>query len=381
MFLACASRRAWAALCRFYLVRIEIDSSMQKKFLFMMRRWLIAAAPLTMLAALPFPAAAAGTASGTVISNSVVLQCNLCGPSGMSSGAVSFVVDNKVNVAVADSDGAATGVTAGQLSAVTTFNVTNLGNTAQDYSLTAANIAGGAVLYGGTDNFDASACVVRVESGATPGYDAADTAGYIDELAPDANRVVYVVCNIPASQASGDQAVVSLAVTTLQGGAPGMQGAVAVATPGADTPAAVDIVFVDAPGSDDAARDGRHSARDAYRLGSPATLGKTVANVQDPYGCSAASGCKIVRGSILTYRIELVVPSGGNVSGLVLSDPIPPNMAYVPGSIVVNGAAKTDAADGDKADFGITSPNTVTVSPGTVSAPLTYWFTFRATIN
>lgn len=346
----------------------------------MTRGWLIAGT-LAMLAALPHAAHAAGTASGTVINNSVVLQCSLCGASGISSGAVSFVVDNKVNVAVADSDGAATSVIAGQLAAVTTFSVTNLGNTVQDYSLAAANVTSGAALYGGTDNFDAAACIVRVESGAAPGYDAADTASYIDELASDASRLAYVVCNIPASQASGDQAIVSLTAATLQGGTPGMQGAATVATVGADSPATVDVVFVDGMGSDDAARDGKYSGRDAYRLGTPATLSKTVANIQDPSGCSAASGCKIVRGSILTYRIELIVPAAGNVSGLVLTDPIPPNMTYVPGSIVVNGAAKTDAADGDKADFGITSANTVTVAPGTVAAPLTYWFTFRATIN
>ncbi len=341
--------------------------------------WRVAAATLAMLVA---PAAlAAGTASGTLISNSALLQCSVCGAGGMSSSAASFVVDNKVNLAVTEGDGLPTSATAGQAAAITAFNVTNLGNTVQDYSLAAANIASGAVLYGGADNFDASACIARVESGATPGYDAADTATYIDELAPDASRIVYVVCNIPANQANGDQAIVNLSAATLQGGTAGAQGAVVVATPGADTPTAVDIVFVDAPGSDDAARDGRHSARDAYRLGSPATLSKTVTNVQDPYGCSAASGCKIVRGSILTYRIELVVPGGGSVSGLVLSDPIPAAMTYVPGSIVVNGAARTDAADGDKADFSITAANTVTVSPGTLAAPLTYWFTFRATIN
>ncbi|HLY97080.1 MAG TPA: hypothetical protein VKO66_07665, partial [Sideroxyarcus sp.] len=134
-------------------------------------------------------------------------------------------------------------------------------------------------------------------------------------------------------------------------------------------------------GSDDAGRDGRHSARGAYLLGTPVTLSKTIANIQDPSGCSAASGCRVVRGSILTYRIELVVPGAGNVSGLVLTDPIPADMTYVPDSIVVNGAPRTDAADGDQADSGITSANTVTVSPGSVTAPLTIWFTFRTTIN
>jgi uncharacterized repeat protein (TIGR01451 family) len=143
----------------------------------------------------------------------------------------------------------------------------------------------------------------------------------------------------------------------------------------------VDVVFADAAGSDDAARDGRHAARDAYRLGAPVTLSKTVVNVQDSSGCSAASGCRIAPGSIVTYRIELVAPVPGSVDGLVLADPIPSGMSYVPDSIVVNGTAKTDAADGDQADFGVTSANTVTVAPGNVVAPLTIWFTFRATIN
>jgi uncharacterized repeat protein (TIGR01451 family) len=352
-----------------------------QRIMFMARKWLMVAGILVMPAVVPSSARAAGTASGTPVSNSVLLQCSLCGAGGITSAAAPFVVDNKVNVSVTDGDGAATSAVAGQASAVSAFTISNLGNTVQDYSLTAANIASGAALFGGTDNFDAAACMVRVESGATPGYDAADTATFIDELVPDASRTVYVVCNIAASQAGGDLAIVSLAAATLQGGTPGMQGGATAATIGVDTPATVDIVFVDAVGSDDTGRDGRHSARGAYLLGTPVTLSKTIANIQDPSGCSAASGCKVVRGAILTYRIELVVPGAGNVSGLVLTDPIPADMTYVPDSIVVNGAAKTDAADGDQADFGITSANTVTVSPGSVSAPLTIWFTFRTTIN
>lgn len=349
--------------------------------MFLARKWLMAAGILVMPVVAPSSAHAAGTASGTLVSNSVLLQCSLCGAGGIASAAAPFVVDNKVNVSVTDSDGAATSVVAGQASAVSAFTISNLGNTVQDYALAGTNIASGAALFGGTDNFDAAACRVRVESGTAPGYDAADTATFIDELAPDASRTVYVVCDIAASQAGGDLAIVSVAAATMQGGTPGLQGAVMAATAGADSPATVDIVFVDAPGSDDAGRDGRHSARGAYLLGTPVTLSKTIANIQDPSGCSAAAGCKIARGSILTYRIELVVPGAGSVTGLVLTDPIPPDMTYVPDSIVVNGAKKTDAADGDQADFGITSPNTVTVSPGSVTAPLTIWFTFRATIN
>ncbi len=325
-------------------------------------------------------AQAAGTASGTLISNTVLLQCDLCGPGGTPSNTASFVVDNKVNVTVAESDGAATPVVAGQPAAVTRFTVTNNGNAVQDYALAVANVASGASLFGGTDNFDASACFARVESGAVPGFDPTDSESFIDELAPDASRTAYVACSIPAGLSANDQAIVSLVATTLAGTAPGVQGAV-VMQDSANDPATVQVVFADDAGSDDAVRDGIYSARDAYRVGALLSLSKSVTHVQDPFGCSAPSGCRIVPGAMLTYRIDVVASGSGTLDDLVLSDPIPANMSYVPGSLIVDGVPRTDAADTDLADFGVSQPNTVTVSPGSVSAPLTSWFSFRATIN
>ena len=52
---------------------------------------------------------------------------------------------------------------------VTTFLVTNTGNTVQDFALASANRANGTVLFGGTDNFDATACAQFVESDGTAG--------------------------------------------------------------------------------------------------------------------------------------------------------------------------------------------------------------------
>ena len=443
---------------------------------------------------------AAGTLSGTAISNTALLQCNFCGV-GISSNTPLFVVDRKVNVTVGEVSGAATAVSANQSASVTDFIITNNGNAVQDYSLTAANNTSGATLFSGIDNFDGTACIARVESGALAGYDVADTATFIDELAADASTTVYVVCNIPAGLAMNDQAIVSLTVTTLQGGAAAAQGAATTQTAGADT-GGVDTVFADAGGSDDATLDGKHSARDAYRVslisssiaysttffveavannglistvptltltgdtftgangvalaggvvsnvpaGLVAVLTKTsattvtlsftgnatahanansianltvtlsdaaftsgnavtisgattsnlviafadataaivltesVINVQDPFGCNAASGCKIVSGSILTYRIDIAGTGVGTVDALSVINPIPLDTSYVPNSIIVNGVAKTDAADGDLTDFGITLGNTVTYTPGTVTVPMTSWFTFRTTIN
>ena len=479
------------------------------------RLFAITGGSLALLVAV-LPAHAAGTASGTPISNSATLTYSIggVGQPNITTAAATFLVDNKVNVTVAETGGSLTtaGVVAGAVGVITTFTVTNTGNTVQDYVLAVnASVPSGQSLFSKTDTFDVTSCSSLVESGANVGYQPLqDTATFIDELAPDITQTVYVLCSVAADRVNGDVSLVSLLATTHTGGATG-QGALTTEDTGSDVPGTVQVVFADINASDaqgdNAARNGQHSARDGYWLDTPVrsvaynlttfveatandgsittvstltltndtytgavgaaltggvvtnvppgltavliktsattatlsltgnatahanandianltvtlgnatfTLGnaagvtgaikndlvvhfidmavvnltKTVIHIQDPSGCSAAhalpsapSGCKIVPGSILTYRINLPVTGSGNVDSLILTDPIPANMTYVPGSIVVNGAPKTDAADIDKADFN-TSTNTVTVRQDTVTATTPFSFTFRATIN
>lgn len=80
----------------------------------------------------------------------------------------------------------------------------------------------------------------------------------------------------------------------------------------------------------------------------------------------------------MTYQIVATLSGLGTATNLVITDPLPANTTYMPGSIVVNGIAKTDAADADNAQF---VTNTISVSPGNVAAPASVFITFRATIN
>ena len=169
-------------------------------------------------------AGAAGTASNTTISNRASLSYEVGGvaqtgiessPTGNSTAGVgngtdtSFVVDNKVDVLVTEGNTTYTSVSPGQTAAVTTFAVTNQGNTVQDFALAAANLANGTTLFGGTDNFDGTSCTAYRESGANAGYlSTEDTAIYVDELAADGTATVYIVCDIPAGQANNSNAVV-----------------------------------------------------------------------------------------------------------------------------------------------------------------------------
>jgi uncharacterized repeat protein (TIGR01451 family) len=87
-------------------------------------------------------------------------------------------------------------------------------------------------------------------------------------------------------------------------------------------------------------------------------------------------GCELVPGSVLTYQIEM--PITKNMAGLVITNPIAPNMTYVSDSIFIDGVAMSDANDGDSAKF---IANNVIVTTGIISATTIFSFTFCTIIN
>jgi uncharacterized repeat protein (TIGR01451 family) len=321
---------------------------------------------------------AAGTPSGTTISNSATLTYAIgAGPTTTAtSNTVSFVVDKKVNLLVTEVSGSATSVSIGQTGAVTTFSVTNLGNDPQGFTLAAA-LAVGDPAAGGTppfttNNFSATGLQVFVDSNANSVYDAGiDTATSIATLAAGASQTVFIVGDIPATALSGQQSVVSLTATAV---VPTTM-ATLVATAGPDT-AGVDVVFADSAGVavGDIARHAEHSAYDAYLVnGVNVALTKTVASIVDPNGTAV-----LMPNAVMTYQIAVAIAGSGTADNLVITDPLPANTSYVPNSITVNSIAKTDAVDADNAEF---SANTVTVTLGNVAAPANFVITLKATIN
>ncbi|MBC7756330.1 MAG: hypothetical protein H7Z20_06780 [Bdellovibrio sp.] len=298
---------------------------------------------------------AAGTASGTAINNiaklgysvSGVAQNEICsatGPAGNSlgnggtsgttctagsNGAINtaFVVDNKVNLTLVTNDVAAVPVVPGQTNVVTTYTLTNTGNTVQDYSFAAAQLATGSTVFTTNDNFDTGACNVFAETNGTPGYQAADTATFVDELLPDLTKVIYVVCaSIPGTQVNNDQANVSLTATTLAGGAATAQGA--ALTNAATNTAGVDVVFADPAVATananntnpvQAGVDAKAIANDAYKVVSAnLSVAKTVNLVCDPVNGNANP--KNIPGAAVQYAITIVNTGAAAASLTTLSD-------------------------------------------------------------
>lgn len=344
-----------------------------------MRTYIMRLMPLFLLllgTALPLSSHAAGTAAGTAITVQATVVFDIGAATGLTmTASSSFLVDRKVNLTVAATNATYMSSTAGSLAQVLSFTVTNTGNDVQDFDLAATH---GSDPFGGTDNFDAANVQVFAESGATAGYQAAqDTATYIDELAPDAGRTVYIVSDIPAGRVSGDISAITLVATARTGGGPGALGGALTETAGADTPGVVDTVFTDAAGDTDAARDAAHSDTSAYRVSSVNVSLLKSAVVSDPFG-----GNRPQTGATIRYTIFTTVSGAGTAAAVTISDPIPANTTYRPGTLRLNGVLLSDAADADAGDVGFTAPGAVTVRLGDLtSASPAQTVTFEVTIN
>ena len=120
------------------------------------------------------PAFAAGTASGSTITNNVTINFQVGGVAQTATtGSNAIIVDRKVAIRVQETGTATTTVVPGQTTAVTTFTVTNDSNATIDIGLTAAQLAGGTAAHGGTDTFDVSGLGMFQDTNGNGTYDAA----------------------------------------------------------------------------------------------------------------------------------------------------------------------------------------------------------------
>lgn len=351
---------------------------------------------------IPQQTMAAGTASGISISNTATVDFQVGGvdQTAITSNTASFLVDNRVDLTVVSTDGAAVSVAPGSQNQVLTYTVTNTGNTVQDYSLSAVVATG--TWGGATDNFDANNVEIYVENGTTPGYQSAqDTATYIDELAADATITVYIIADIPLGQVNDDGALYDLIAQTAQGGNASNPGADIVSDDSgvADDPATVQIVFADIAGTADGANDGQHSSRDAYLVvAASLTVTKASAVISDPI--NGAANPKSIPGAIIEYTVTLINAAGAGTSAtsIAVSDSLNTEISNgtlafetdsygagngieVTAPNINGGAAKalTNISDVDEGEF--TAGNVVTVTGIDLAAGEQATVRFRVEVN
>jgi len=295
---------------------------------------------------------AAGTASGTSIANTATVNYQVSGvaqpliqssPTGNSTSSgtpTTFVVDNKINLTVSRVDGTAVNVTPSGTNFVTTFKLTNTGNTAQGYQLAPTNEATSTAnpFGGAADAFDMSnvrrfvstaACSV---ASATPTYaSATDTATLVNTLAPDACVYVFIVSDAPSTATNGQVSVVTLTATTAVAGT--SAATLATQTAGADTAGTVDVVFADT------GRDAIESASDAYIVASAAlSVAKTSTVISDPF--NLAVNPKAIPGAVIEYGITLTNTGSSNATVVTITDQLP-----AAGVVYTTGTYNSGASD------------------------------------
>lgn len=297
----------------------------------------IAVGVLAIAGGRPVAAAASPTPAGTAIANTATLSAVAGGETATAtSNTVTLIVAERLDVAVT-----AQPVSAGETAVA--YAVTNTGSGSEAFHLRAA-------LAGSTARVTGIAADRDGDGHYDPAVDTALNGDATDLLAPGATGRVFVLLDQPAS------GTVTLTATAQTGsGAPGTSfagkgdggGDAVVGQTGASASAAVTLGDAAAP-----------------------TLAKS-ATVRSSDGSDAA-----VSGAVITYRLVAAFPA--QTADATVTDPIPAGTRYVPGSLQLDGAPLSDAADDDA---GRVDADGVAVSLGAVPATADHVVTFQVTVE
>ena len=271
-------------------------------------------------------AQAAGTAAGTSIENVATVDYEVgsiaqtpieSSPTGNSTPGVSngtataFLVDNRVDLTLVETDSAPTPVSPGQADVVATFSLTNTGNEAQGYALVAANLAAGAVVHGNTDDQQVNNLRAFADTDGSGDFSGGD-AQFVDTLAADGNILVFVVADVPIGVVNGEFANVSMTATTAVAGTSGAT--IVTETTGGNT-AGVDVVFADA------GNDGLETAEDGFAVSSAAlTVTKSDAIISDPI--NGTTDPLYIPGAVVEYTITIVNTGTADAEQVSVTDVI-----------------------------------------------------------
>jgi uncharacterized repeat protein (TIGR01451 family) len=330
------------------------------------------------------PAYAEGTSAGSTITNTVTLNYRVGGVDQTAiTASDSFTVDRKINLVVTEVGSSTTSVSPGQTSAVTAFTVTNSSNASLDFALAATQLSGGTAAHGGTDNFDVSNVRIYADTNNNGSFDAGtdQPITYLDQVAADATRRVFIVVDVPLGRSSNDVAGVRLTATAAEATAAGSVGATVTETSGANT-SGVDTVLADTNANGNTARDGSHFAEDDYTVSSAAlTVVKSSRIVSDPL--NGATDPKMIPGAVVEYCVAVANSAGSaTATNIAVSDTLPSATTYQSSfGILVNGTVTGSTCNADGTSGGSHASGVVSATLADIAAGVTRTVLFRVTVN
>jgi uncharacterized repeat protein (TIGR01451 family) len=317
----------------------------------------------------------AQTAAGTLITNTATANYQVSGVAATPIvAAIAFNVDEIIDVQIVSTDASGLiDVDTPATDEVLTFEISNTGNGTEDFTLVFDDALAG-------DQFDPTGTTLFVESNGTLGLQATggspDTVyvGSVGNIAAGGTLTVYVQADIPGALTHLDEGDVQLTVEPTTAGAGGAAAGTVLAGLG-DT--GVDAIVGNTQDNNN------NDATGTYRINTVTVdMTKAVLLIDDGFDGSPSLTDLYIPTAIVTYRITVDI-TGGSITNLVITDPIPTNTTYVTGSIFVNAngggsTLQTDTVDGDFADF--TDP-TITVDIGAASGGDQYLIDISVTID
>lgn len=346
-------------------------------------RLLASASVLAVSAIAVSPAFAAGTTAGTTITNQVTLDYKVGGiDQNQVTASDSFTVDRKVSLLVTE-NGSTTSVSPGQVAAVTAFSVANSSNAPLDLALSLTQLSGGSAVHGGTDNFNVTGPKLYVDTNINGAYDPGTDVEitYLDQLAADDSKTVFVVADVPLGRSTGDVAGIRLTATASEPTAAGSLGATITQTNGANT-SGIDTVFADTAAGGNVLRDGIHFAEDDYTiLAASLTATKTSRVISDPF--NGSTDPKMIPGAVVEYCIAVANASGSaTATNVNVSDELPEQTSYDAAfGIKLNGTVTGSACNSDGVAGGSYAGGIASGTLSDIAAGVTRTLVFRVTVN
>ena len=311
---------------------------------------------------LSLPAAAIGTPAGLSVRNEVVVQFAVEGePQPPVARQVDVLVDELLDVVVVNTDVGSVVVNESQTGAVQTYNVTNQGNGTEEFRLVPRTTLI-------NDNFDTTFSALHLESNGVlglqlgPGGDTLYVPGSNDPLLnPGGQQIVYVAADVPAGVPVGDTSLLSLDAVPLT----------IVTGSGTDDSAQANFPAVGTPfvglgdpplGTTNTAAAVTAVVGTSFDPGQPTftdlhdfiiedpvvEITKSVASVVDPEG-----GSPVIPGSVISYQILVEVAAGESASNILVVDPLPIEVGYSVGTLLVTGISGGNNIDDDFLPAGV----------------------------
>ena len=338
------------------------------------------------------PAMAQSTTAGTDVTNTANVTFEVGGviQTAPAPASDTFTVDRKILFTLTEkAPTATTNVSANAQDAITAFTLSNTSNDILDFTVSPSQILTGSATPRGTDAFDLTGLLICLDANNDNACDAAPTATLtVNDLAQDTGTTtILIIGNIPASATNGQIAGVTATATALNSDGTAI---VAATDATVNDAAQVETIFADGA-SGGGVRNGIESASDDYTVAAADLSVFKSSRVVDDF--VSATNPKAIPGAIVEYCITVTNATGASsASNINISDIIPANTTYTPGTLFVDGSvttpgvgqtcsggsAVTDANDADAGEFVV---DTVTGALSSIPGGTSRALIFQVTID